>query len=263
MKEPTKWQNEPVEATKGIHLLSDYGRKYCFLSQEISTSIIAAELNKLNWIECFYQFIVVKSPGISMEVGGNLNSTDGLSAMFTNHHIHTQAVIKRAPESIIEMKNILKAFIQSEDSWQKQYEFEFTDYLPIACEQGDIEKAVPDELKTDKNEEVLAFLKPLSCHSDIVEPLMNSLSDYSDVKSFCPNGRHYKYVFFYANKTLFAFAVGKQNIALRLPENQLKAAIAHGSSSCKNAGNHWFWFSYDTEKIHHWSKIAYEYAISP
>lgn len=122
------WKKDASEAIVGIHLLSDYGSEYQFLSQEITEEKIREEINKLDWSKSFNQFVVVKHPGVSMEVGGSINPVDGLSAMYRDRHNKVDAVIATPPATVDEMAEILVAFIKSDDSWKKKYEFEFTKY---------------------------------------------------------------------------------------------------------------------------------------
>ncbi|CAA0104241.1 Uncharacterised protein [BD1-7 clade bacterium] len=126
--ESADWKLDPTETTIGIHLISDYGNGQSLLSKEISNKSIATEINKLDWVSNFYQFIVVLEPGISMEIGGSLNGINGLSAMYRNRHNRINAVINEAPESVLQMQNILEDFILGDDQWKKKYDFDFKAY---------------------------------------------------------------------------------------------------------------------------------------
>ncbi|CAA0092700.1 Uncharacterised protein [BD1-7 clade bacterium] len=126
--ESADWKLDPIETTVGIHLISDYGNGQALLSKEISNKIISSEINKLDWVSDFYQLIVVLEPGISMEIGGSLNGIDGLSAIYRNRHNRIDAVISEAPESVLQMQNILEYFILGDDQWQKKYDFGFKTY---------------------------------------------------------------------------------------------------------------------------------------
>jgi len=124
----TSWENEPSESIIGIHLLSEYGSKYRFISKQVSSEIIQTELGKLDWKHKFYQFVVVIKPGISMEVGGSLNQHDGLSAMYRNRHKKVDAVIISPPTSVNQMAEILLSFIKADGTWKEKYAFEFVSY---------------------------------------------------------------------------------------------------------------------------------------
>jgi len=119
---------------------------------------------------------------------------------------------------------------------------------------------VPEKLRTKKNEQVLTYLEPQDCHSDILEPLENALRRFSDVQGFCPNTWRYRYVFYHVKETVFAFAAGMRFVTLRLPEDHHEEAMAQGAFNCKEAGDDWYSFLWDMEQMDRWSGIAYEYA---
>lgn len=125
---PDDWRSESSESMVGIHLISDYGNGQQVLSKEIAEDIISKELNKLDWENNFYQFVVVIEPGVSMEVGGSLNGVDGLSAMYRNRHKRIDAVIKQPPETVKQMEEILFEFVAGNDAWKKKYDFDFMYY---------------------------------------------------------------------------------------------------------------------------------------
>lgn len=122
------WKEDPSETVVGIHLLTDYGSGYQFLSRELSDKKVREEINKLEWQRRFYQLVVVTKPGISMEVGGSINPNVGLSAMYRDRHNRIDAVIISPPSTVDEMAEILIAFLREDESWKKEYEFEFTKY---------------------------------------------------------------------------------------------------------------------------------------
>ena len=126
--DPSDWRDDPTETVVGVHLLSDYGGGQTLLSKEISKKIIAQEIQKLDWENNFYQFVVVLKPGVSMEVGGSLNGVDGLSAMYRNRHNRIDAVINDAPETVLQMQRILESFILGGEEWRKEYDFDFKSY---------------------------------------------------------------------------------------------------------------------------------------
>jgi hypothetical protein len=122
------WKEDPSETVVGIHLLTDYGSGHQLLSQELSEKKIREEIYKLEWQRKFYQLVVVTEPGISMEVGGSMNPNVGLSAMYRNRRNRIDAVIISPPSTVDEMAEILIAFLREDESWKKEYEFEFTKY---------------------------------------------------------------------------------------------------------------------------------------
>lgn len=121
------WVNDKTETEVGVHLLLANGENI-HVSSELKFSIIKDKLNSLDWINNFYQFVVVTQPGVSMEVGGSLNGVDGLSAMYRNRQDRVDAVIKNPPESFYEMEKILEEFLKPNNVWMQKYDFEFTYY---------------------------------------------------------------------------------------------------------------------------------------
>ena len=126
--QPVIAAEDHFERTIGLHLLANYGSKYSFLSSSVSQSTINHEIHKLDWPNSFYQLILVLEPGISMEVGGSLNPSDGLSARYLNRDTKTEAVIIKSPESVQEMENILVQFSNGGNLWKTTYQFDFVSY---------------------------------------------------------------------------------------------------------------------------------------
>jgi len=123
-----------------------------------------------------------------------------------------------------------------------------------------MEKDIPTNLQTLENKIVIEYLRPLSCHSDIIENLANCLNKYSDVKSFCPDDKNFKYCFWYVGDSIFAFAVGMQNVYLRLPKEKQQKAELSIATKCDEAGNEWYSFLYNEKLLETWSDYSYEYA---
>ena len=114
---------DPTEENVGIHLLSDYGNHYEYISEE-PTELSAVELiNSLDWEHGFFQVIVTLASGLSMEVGGSLNGVDGLSGVYRNRTEHQQLVTSVPPESTEDMVEIIKSFIYQDGQWKGKYQF--------------------------------------------------------------------------------------------------------------------------------------------
>lgn len=117
-------------------------------------------------------------------------------------------------------------------------------------------RRLPDELHNDKNKEVLKFIEPLSCHSDIVEPLSQCLRQYDDVSCFTPDSEAFKYVLWYVKDTVFAFAVGMHGVSLRI------------SSECTFSGREhehlkgWTSLPFDSSELCDAARMAYKSATS-
>ena len=121
-------------------------------------------------------------------------------------------------------------------------------------------KSVPEALQTKENDQVLKYLSPLICHSDIVEPLIKALEKYSDVYVFCPDGANFKYCFWYVDNRIFAFAEGMQKISLKLPEIRHEAVALDGGVKCDSAGEEWHSFPYNSNHLIKWASVSYGYA---
>lgn len=119
---------------------------------------------------------------------------------------------------------------------------------------------IPEHLKTNENKKLLNFIQPYSCHGDITEPLERELSEYEGVRSFCPDGKNFKYCFWYLENTIFAFAIGMNNIYLRLPKKYAGQAAENNAEAYLKAGDEWFSFVYNNKSLGSWVKIAYDYA---
>jgi hypothetical protein len=109
------------------------------------------------------------------------------------------------------------------------------------------------------NVDVLKAFQGKSCHSDIVIPIQQCLIKYSDVSSYCPDGKNYSYVCWHVNKIIFAYATGMKMVSIRLGQDELnglniKAKVGSASSSG------WCFVPYDYEEIDILVKRAYESA---
>ena len=124
MSKKSKMVADDFESEVGVHLLELGGEPRCLL-RELDMAGISEELHKLDWQSNFYQFVVVKEPGVSMEVGGSLDESDGLSAYYKNFPEKIEAVIVAPPKTVLEMEQILEAFLQPDEVWKTRYEFGF------------------------------------------------------------------------------------------------------------------------------------------
>ena len=79
-------------------------------------------------------------------------------------------------------------------------------------------QAIPRDLETLRNRQVLDHLEGLSAHSDIVEALTAALQPLGDVQIFCPDSQQYRYVVASTRGIIIALAVGMNTIGFRLDE---------------------------------------------
>jgi hypothetical protein len=119
---------------------------------------------------------------------------------------------------------------------------------------------IPTAIQTHQNSEILNYLEPLSCHSDIISNLERALSEFSDIKTFCPDGKNFKYIIWYVDETVFACAHGMQNVWLRLPKPEKKTDKMRGAFEGLFSGESWWSFKYNYSNLQQWAEKAYYHA---
>jgi len=112
---------DPSEVNIGVHLYSNYGEEYEFVSPEVSEDLVQKLINDLDWESNFYQIICTLEPGTTMEVGGSLNNLDSLSAVFRNRKYNIESVIVDPPSTRREMNEIMQSFISGTRVWYESY----------------------------------------------------------------------------------------------------------------------------------------------
>ncbi len=110
-------------------------------------------------------------------------------------------------------------------------------------------KPIPAEIDTSKNSEVLKILQGQSCHSDIILPIEECLKEYSDIKSYCPDGRNFSYVCWYVNNIIFAYATGMQKVSVKLAQTGLLDFSKLESSGNFESCSKWYSVSYNTSNL--------------
>ena len=126
---------------------------------------------------------------------------------------------------------------------------------------------VPSELNTPHNARVLAHVKDLSAHSDIVDVLLDAVQPLGDVQLFCPDAAVYRYVLASTKAVIFGVAVGGSTVAFRLDERMKARAVRTGGESYPDCGDEWVavvhrlpdadWPAVD---VRFWARHAYMYA---
>lgn len=119
------WEKDPTESRVGIHVIPNFGDNPTVYSQGITAAAVRSALKSVNWKTGFHQVVVVLSPGTSMEVGGSLDPTHGLSAIYRNRHKGIEAVTRDAPKTVSDLEAILLAFIKPGDGWTQVQKFDF------------------------------------------------------------------------------------------------------------------------------------------
>ena len=109
------------ESNIGIHLYSNYGEEYEFISPEVSKDTVRKLINDLDWESNFFQVICTLEPGKTMEVGGSLNGLDGLSAVFINRQDNIESVIVNPLSTREEMNEVMQSYILGTRIWYESY----------------------------------------------------------------------------------------------------------------------------------------------
>jgi hypothetical protein len=126
-------------------------------------------------------------------------------------------------------------------------------------------QSVPDSLLRAENREVLAFLRGKSAHSDLAESLLQAATPLGDVQSFCPDLAGYGYVLLATQSIVFAFAVGMDQIGVRLDGRYKRVAIETGGRAADEVGHDWAAFrlfrpDFPAVDLRFWARKAYAIA---
>lgn len=113
-----------IDGYVGLHLLSNYGEEYKFLTKTPTPTEISSTLDELDWVNGFHQIVLVTEEGVSMEVGGSLSPSNGLSSVYRNAHKDEHRVTREPPETILEMEEILLSFHARDGVWEKMFVYE-------------------------------------------------------------------------------------------------------------------------------------------
>ena len=115
---------EDSDKVVGLHVLSEFGENYEFVSAAPTEEVIRTTMKKLDWKNNFHQVVLVTSPGVSIEVGGSLNPKDGLSSVYRHLEERDSRVTKVPPSTVEEMEAILLSFHRGDNKWSKMYIYE-------------------------------------------------------------------------------------------------------------------------------------------
>ena len=101
-------------------LISNYGDESQIIADMATKEIIHQIINSLDWND-FYLLNLEKNDNDYISVGGNLKD-DGLSVFYQENN--DQYVIKDAPGTITEMENILISYLNQDDNWKNNNEWQ-------------------------------------------------------------------------------------------------------------------------------------------
>jgi len=112
---------DPVEAEPGLHVIADFGADHALASAAPDEQIIARTMSRLDWERSFYQVVLVRSSGESLEVGGSLDPQHGLSGTYRDPASGTHLVTPEPPASVEAMTSILSSFSAGTDTWRRAF----------------------------------------------------------------------------------------------------------------------------------------------
>jgi hypothetical protein len=130
-------------------------------------------------------------------------------------------------------------------------------------------EGAPAHLAIPANARVLAHLRDLSAHSDIVDVLLEAVQPLGDVQLFCPDHARYRYVLASTRSIVFGFAVGTSTVAFRLDERMRGRAVRTGGVAYPACGDEWIAVVHDlpdadwpSVDVRFWARQAYIHARS-
>lgn len=116
-----KRKNEMGEIKMELMVISDYGSKEEIISNCATPKIIRKTMDSLDW-KGFHQVVLSIDEHNFIEVGGSLDPSDGLSVLYEENG--EQSVIKKPPETVQEMTDILLSYLAGDRDWKNKYEWD-------------------------------------------------------------------------------------------------------------------------------------------
>jgi len=97
----------------------------------------------------------------------------------------------------------------------------------------------PENLRTPRNARVLAYVEPLSAHSDLADLLLDAVQPLGAVQLYSSDPAAYRALIAATEGIVFGFACGQSTVAFRLDERMRPRAIEMGGIPCPEAGEEW------------------------
>ncbi|MCI0657682.1 MAG: hypothetical protein L0170_11505 [Acidobacteria bacterium] len=112
---------------------------------------------------------------------------------------------------------------------------------------------------------MLAYLEPLSAHSDVADALQEALAPLGDVQLHCPDWASYRYVAASTKGVVFALAVGMNCAGFRLDQRMRLRAFLTGGAALEECGADWVAFTlfrsdWPEVDLVFWARHAYLFA---
>jgi len=89
--------------------------------------------------------------------------------------------------------------------------------------------SIPEELATERNQAVLAYLADASAHGDVAQQILEACSPLGDCEHYCPDRQQFGYVAVYTQAKIFGFAAGMGTVAFHLDPTFRSRAIETGA----------------------------------
>lgn len=115
---------DPADDEPGLHVFSDYCDQYGLVEKNPTEDTIRAAVRGLDWVEGFHIVMLVKSPGVCLDVGGSLDPEYGLSSTYRDSYDSIVKVIKEPPISVKHMEDLLVSFHLGDGRWDKLNEYD-------------------------------------------------------------------------------------------------------------------------------------------
>jgi len=113
-----------ISGVTGLHVLSDYGSGHELRSSAPTETAITDLMNSLAWDSDFYQVVLVLPKGDSMEVGGSIEPSTGLSSQYRNEAQGIFRLTKIPPTTVQEMTDILLSFHRGDNQWEQMFDYQ-------------------------------------------------------------------------------------------------------------------------------------------
>jgi hypothetical protein len=107
-------------------------------------------------------------------------------------------------------------------------------------------KEFEGELDRPENQQIIKFLKAFqpSAHTDIVQLLVQSVSDLPDVQFYCPDTDNHAYYLAHTHDgVIFAAAIGMSALMFRIPQSSMSEALQKGAEVFQEVGEPWVSFN--------------------
>jgi hypothetical protein len=105
----------------GIHVLSDFGEEYRFVSARITEKAVIEAVRSLDWRNEIQHVFCTISRGVSMEVSGSFY--DGLSGVYFKGPENVRLVTSIPPQDVSEMTDLMVSFVRGDGKWRTKYGF--------------------------------------------------------------------------------------------------------------------------------------------